>query len=130
MAISSIKAAFCCDVQRVWDVVTSLEDYGWRSDVSRIETVNEGRFVEYTKNGFATTFDVTVKELCQRYEFQMENENMKGHWTGLFSWDGEKTTVEFTEDVTAKKAIMKPFVKAYLKKQQAQYIADLKKALE
>lgn len=130
MAVSSIRAAFCCDIQKVWDAVTSLENYGWRSDLSRIETVSGDRFVEYTKDGFATTFNVTVKEPCRRYEFQMENENMKGHWTGAFSREGEKTIVEFTEDVTAKKAIMKPFVKAYLKKQQAQYIADLKKALE
>lgn len=33
------------------------------------------------------------------------------------------------EEVDAKKLLMKPFLKPYLKKQQAQYIADLKKAL-
>lgn len=33
------------------------------------------------------------------------------------------------ETVTAKKLLMKPFVKAYLKKQQAQYVPDLKKGL-
>ncbi len=54
---------------------------------------------------------------------------MHGHWVGLFSYEDEKTTVDFTEDITVKKAIMKPFVGMYLKKQQARYIADLKKAL-
>jgi len=47
----------------------------------------------------------------------------------LFSDENGKTTVDFTEDVTAKKLVMKPFVGMYLKKQQAAYIADLKKAL-
>lgn len=35
-----------------------------------------------------------------------------------------------TEDVTAKTAVMKPFVKGYLKKQQSLYIDDLKTAVE
>lgn len=59
----------------------------------------------------------------------MENSNMKGHWTGIFSEAEGQTIIDFTEDVTAKKLIMKPFVKAYLKKQQEQYISDLRKAL-
>ena len=54
---------------------------------------------------------------------------MKGHWTGIFTEQGEKTVADFTEDVTAKKIFMKPFVKAYLKKQQAQFVADLEKAI-
>ena len=37
--------------------------------------------------------------------------------------------IDFTEDVTAKKVFMKPFVKGYLKKQQETYVNDLKKAL-
>lgn len=41
-----------------------------------------------------------------------------------------KTTIKFTEDVIAKKMIMKSFVGSYLKKQQAAYVRDLRKALE
>ena len=40
------------------------------------------------------------------------------------------TEIDFTEEVTAKKLLLKPFVKGYLKKQQERYIADLKKALQ
>lgn len=39
------------------------------------------------------------------------------------------TTIDFIEDVTAKKMLIKPFVGAYLKKQQAAYVSDLGKAL-
>lgn len=130
MVISNIKAVFQGDVQKVWDIVTSLENYQWRSDLSRIEIVNEKQFVEYTKDGYATTFTITVTEPCKRWEFDMENSNMKGHWTGVFTEKGGQTEIDFTEDVTAKKLVMKPFVKGFLKKQQEQYVADLRKALQ
>lgn len=129
MAVSNIKATFQSNIQKVWEVVTDVENYTWRSDLGRTEVLNEKQFVEYTKEGYATTFTVTVSEPCKRWEFDMENDNIKGHWTGVFQEQGEKTEVDFTEDVTAKKLFMKPFVKAYLKKQQAQFIADLEKAL-
>lgn len=116
MATSNIKAQFPCDVKKVWDTVTSLDQYEWRSDLSKIEIINEKQFVEYTKDGFATTFTITVSEPCKRWEFDMENSNMKGHWIGIFSEKDGQTEIDFTEDVTAKKFVLKPFVKGFLKK--------------
>ena len=130
MAISNIKAVFQSNLQTVWDTVTSLENYQWRSDLSRIEVVSENQFIEYTKDGYATTFTITASVPFERWEFDMENSNMVGHWTGIFKGKGGKTEIDFTEDVTAKKLIMKPFVKGYLKKQQDQYVSDLRKALK
>lgn len=129
MAVSNIKAVFQSDIKKVWETVTSLENYAWRSDLGRIEIKDEKSFVEYTKDGYATTFTITVMEQYKRWEFDMENDNIKGHWIGIFTQKGEQTELDFTEDVTAKKVFMKPFVKAYLKKQQKQYISDLQKAL-
>ncbi len=131
MAVANRKEELLYPIEKVWEVVTDLKECSWRSDLERIEILKEnGKFVEYTKDGFATTFTITCFEPVKRYEFDIENENMKGHWTGIFSSEGEKTIVDFTEDVTAKKAVMKPFVGMYLKKQQSTYIADLKRALE
>lgn len=129
MAISTAKAVFKCDVKTVWDIVTDLKNYEWRSDLSKIEAVSEKRFTEHTKDGFVTVFTVTLTEQYKRWEFDMENDNIKGHWSGVFTQYGELTTIEFTENVTAKRLFMKPFVKGYIKKQQALYINDLKKAL-
>lgn len=129
MAISMVCAEFQCDIERVWDIVTSLSNYSWRSDLDRIEILSENKFVEYSKDGFATTFTVTVNERCRRWEFDLDNANISGHWTGVFTQNGSKTVIEFTEDVIAKKLIMKPLVKGFLKKQQVRYIEDLKKAL-
>ena len=129
MAISNIKASFSCDVRKVWDIVTSLDQYQWRSDLSKIEIISEKQFIEYTKDGFATTFTITVSEPCKRWEFDMENSNMKGHWVGIFSEIDGQTEIDFTEDVTAKKLILKPFVKGFLRKKQALYVSDLKRTL-
>ena len=129
MAVSNIKATFQCDIKIAWETVTSLENYTWRSDLSKMEVLNDKQFVEYTKGGFVTTFTTTVVEPYQRWEFDMENDNVKGHWIGVFTQKDGQTEIEFTEDVAAKKLILKPFVKAYLNKQQTQFIEDLRAAL-
>ena len=129
MAITKMKAVFQNDIKDVWNMVTSLDNYQWRSDISKIEVISENQFVEYTKDGYQTTFTITATTPLERWEFDMENSNMTGHWTGLFSTENGNTEIEFTEEVTAKKLMMKPFVKAYLKRQQRQYVMDLRNAL-
>ena len=57
-------------------------------------------------------------------------ETIIGHWIGVFIDKGNETQIDFTENVIPKKWFMKPFVKTYLKKQQKQFVLDLKKALE
>lgn len=109
MADSNIKATFSCEIEKVWNKVVSLEDYSWRSDLDNIKVIKKKKeFIEYTKDGYATRFIITTMETCRRYEFDMENDTMSGHWTGLFAYQNGKTTIDFTEHVTAKKLFMKP----------------------
>lgn len=129
MAIVNCKAVLPADISRVWETVTSPAGYSWRSDLGKTEVLSSEKFVEYTKDGYATTFTVTAEEPCKRWEFDMENSRMQGHWTGVFTQRGEQTEVDFTEEVTAKSVLLKPFVKTFLKKQQALFLADLKRAL-
>lgn len=109
MAISNIKASFQSDIKRVWEVVTSVESYTWRSDLSKTEVINENQFVEYTKDGYATTFTITIAEPYKRWKFDMDNSNMSGHWMGIFTQNGDQTEIDFTEDVTAKKNLDEAF---------------------
>lgn len=129
MTKSSVKVTIKSDVKKVWNTVTDAAHYHWRSDLSKTEIIDEKHFAEYTKDGYPTTFTVTLTEPFKRWEFQMENTNMKGHWVGIFTEKGESTEVEFTEYVEAKKFYVKPFVKLYLKKQQKQFVYDLEKEL-
>lgn len=128
MATSNIKVRLSCDIHRVWRVVTDVNHYSWRSDLSRTEVISDTQFIEYTKDEYPTTFTITVTQPYKRWEFDMENSNMKGHWIGIFISAGDETEIDFTEHVTAKKILMKPFVQLYLKRQQAQFVVDLKKA--
>ena len=43
MAKSNIKATFPWDIEKVWKTVTDVENYGWRSDLSRTEVIDEKR---------------------------------------------------------------------------------------
>ena len=105
-----------------------IENYGaWRSDLSKTEIISDKQFVEYTKDGYPTTFTVTLAEPYRRWEFDMENSNMTGHWTGIFTAKGDETEIAFMEQVEAKKWLLKPFVKLYLRKQQTQFVADIMK---
>ena len=130
MTTTTIKATFQCDIQKVWNTVTSLDHYAWRSDISKIEILNDSQFVEFAKNGYKTRFTTTEFKLYERWEFDIENDNIKGHWVSLFSQNGSETTIDFTEHIAAKKIWMRPFIKGYLRKQQATYVADLAKALQ
>ena len=105
MTTSSIRAKIDCPIERVWAVVTAVDDYSWRSDLSGTEILDERRFVEYAKGGFATTFTVTAMETCRRWEFDMENANMTGHWSGVFTAGDGATEIEFTECVEAKRLL-------------------------
>ena len=130
MKKAAITASFKSDIQKVWDVVTDNLHYSWRSDVSKIEVSEDGQsFVEYTKDGIPTTFTITLKKPVERYEFDMKNQNMSGHWVGIFSRIGEGTQIEFTEEVNVKNPLMRLLAGSYLRKQQATYIKDLQKAL-
>ena len=104
VAISNINTIISNDIQKVWNIVLAVDKYNsWRSDLSKTEIINDKQFIEYTKNGYATTFTVTVVEPYKRWEFDMENSNMKGHWIGVFIDKGNETQIDFTENVIPKK---------------------------
>ena len=130
MTISNIKDSISSNIHVVWETVLAVENYSsWRSDISKTEIINNNKFIEYTKDNYVTTFTITVMKPYERWEFDMENSNMKGHWTGIFTSNGNETIIDFSENVVTKKWFMKPFIKSYLKKQQARFIDDLKAKL-
>lgn len=91
MATSNIKALIPSKLCNVWEFVLDIENYAaWRSDLSKTEVISDTQFIEYTKDGYSTTFTVTVIEPYKRWEFDMENSNMKGHWIGVLRIKGMK----------------------------------------
>ena len=129
MAVANIKVTLNCPIEKVWDKVTDLRDFGWRSDIKDIKIIDDKNFVEITKDGIQTNFKVIECTKHQCWSFEIENANIKGTWIGKFYSNGDKTTLDFTENIISKKIIFKPFVGLYLRNQQKLYFKDLKKAL-
>lgn len=130
MATSRVTKYFPCPVERVWQVVTDLTNTAWRSDLARVEVLDETHFVEYTKSGYATNFTVTACEPLRRWVFIMENGNMSGSWEGVFESAEDGAQLHCTETVNAKHWWLHPFVPGYLKRQQRLYLDDLRRELQ
>jgi hypothetical protein len=43
MAKANIKTALHCNLEKVWNTVTSPENYSWRSDLTKIKVLEEGK---------------------------------------------------------------------------------------
>ena len=55
MVTATIKKILNSDIQSVWETVLCVKQYSrWRSDLSKTQVIHDGRFIEYTKDGFAT----------------------------------------------------------------------------
>ncbi len=61
MIKSNIKKEFNCDMEKIWNIITDNYNYAWRSDISKIEVIDDKHFIEYTKNGYSTYFTITFK---------------------------------------------------------------------
>ena len=129
MAVSNLRATLICPIEIVWDTVTNLNDYSWRSDLKDVRIIDEHNFIEITKDGIETYFKITECIKYQSWIFEIENKNIKGTWVGKFYAEGDKTILDFTENIVSKKSILKPFISLYLKRQQKIYSRDLKAKL-
>ena len=130
MIQSNIKKQFSCDRNKLWDIITDNSNYVWRSDLSKIEIIDDTHFVEYTINNFPTYFTITSKEKLKEYKFDLENTNLKGKWIGIFKeLPNGNIELDFTEEIEVNNFIMKIFAKSYLKSQQKRYMRDLERAL-
>lgn len=117
--------------EEIWKIVTDLSDWKWRSDLSKIEVCNPQYFIEYTKKNIPTHFHITDKKANEYYRFTIENDHIKGVWTGTFlALEPNKTEFILLEELEINRFIMKLLSKPYLKKQQKQYIDDLEKKLK
>lgn len=129
MTTSNMKVTILCPIEIVWDTVTNLKDFSWRSDLKDVKIIDEHNFIEIAKNGIETYFRITECIKYQSWIFEIENKNIKGTWVGKFYAEGDKTILDFTENIVSKKSILKPFISLYLKRQQKIYFRDLKAKL-
>ncbi len=130
MIKSNMKKEFNCDKEKIWNIITDNSNYYWRSDLSKIEVVDDKHFIEYDKNNYPTYFTITSKKYLKEYKFDIKNTNIKGKWIGIFNeLSNGNVELDFTEEIETNNIIMKLFAKLYLKNQQKRYFKDLEKEL-
>jgi len=130
MVKSNIKKEFNCNIEKIWNIITDNGNYSWRSDLSKIEIIDDEHFIEYDKNNYPTEFTITLKKPYKEYRFSIKNTNIKGEWIGLFKeLPNKKVELDFTEEIEANNFIMKLLAKPYLKSMQKRYIKDLEREL-
>lgn len=130
MEIAKIEATFTSPIEKVWQLMTDLNNQCWRSQIEKIKIIDQNKFIEYDKSGYQTEFVILNKIENDIYEFNMINKNMEGHWIGrLKKLDNQTTHLEMTEAIEMKTKMFKFVIKKYLHNQQVSYIQDLKKAL-
>lgn len=128
MIKSNIKEEFNCDIEKLWNLITDNTKYAWRSDLSKIEIIDDRHFIEYAKNNYPTYFTIASKEKLKEYKFDIENTNIKGRWIGIFKeLENGKVLLDFTEEIETNNFIMTLLAKSYLKGQQKRYMRDLEK---
>ena len=118
--------------QQVWQVVTDLTNWQWRSDLAECQIVDEHRFIEIPKKGKPIRFCTTRLDSLRSWEFQMDSPSLTGEWQGTFEpkEDGG-CRVRFVEDVHFRnKLIPKWVAKRFLAAYQAQYFRDLQVELQ
>lgn len=128
MIKSNIKKEFDCNIEKLWSIITDNTKYAWRSDLSKIEIIDDRHFIEYAKNNFPTYFTITTKQELKEYKVDIENANIKGKWIGLFkNLPNGSVELDFTEEIETDNFIMKLLAKPYLKSMQKRYMRDLEK---
>ena len=100
MIKSNIKKEFNCDIVKLWNIITDNTNYTWRSDLSKIEIIDDKHFIEYAKNNYPTYFTIISKEKLKEYKFDIENTKINGKWIGIFKkLDNGNVLLDFTEEI-------------------------------
>ena len=85
MKIVEMKVYFKNDIEKVFNVITNMKDCSWRSDLSKVECIDDGKYIEYNRKNHPTKILVTEYLKNIQFEYDIQNEYYKGHWCGQFA---------------------------------------------
>ena len=107
------RVDLACPAERVWRLVTDLDCWSWRSGLTRILTMEDGRhFVD------------------RWYALDIANDRLFGRCEALFISTERGTRAEFTAEVWMKGPFGELAAKSWLLRRQRRYVTDLRRALE
>lgn len=123
---------FYSSVDTVYMAMTDNSNDTWRTDLDKIEVIDDSHFIEYDKKGFPTTMTITKKKVNREYAFTLDNKNCKGNWIGKCqALPNGGCELYVKESMMIKPILLRPFsFLMNIKKFQDQYIRDLKTYLK
>lgn len=122
-----MKIQFKSNVQKVFKAVTNMHDYSWRSDLIKIEQINNNQYIEYNHKKIATTINVTEYLKDAQFEYDVKNDYYCGHWCGQFVRLKDGGCIMYLIFYFEVTSLLGKFVN--VKKFEENYINDLKKKL-
>ena len=119
MITSQIQATLPYNIKIVWQAVTDIKNYHWRSDLSHTEVLNKYQFTKYAKNGTPTHFTTTVFQPYSCWEFTLEKQQHQRPLARKFFLNRELLPLyTLPKKLPLKKFCLKPILKFYLRRQQ------------
>ena len=58
-----MKVYFKNDIEKVFNVITNMKDCSWRSDLSKVECIDDGKYIEVKCHFCNTAYTFSVDEL-------------------------------------------------------------------
>ena len=122
-----MKVYFKSDVEKVFNVITNMKDCYWRSDLSKVECIDDGKYIEYNRKNHPTKIIVTEYLKNIQFEYDIQNEYYKGHWCGQFAPLKDGGCVMYLLFYFESVSFLGKFIN--VDKFEKRYIEDLKKEL-
>ena len=122
-----MKVYFKSDVEKVFNVITNMKDCSWRSDLSKVECIDDGKYIEYNLKNHPTKIIVTEYLKNIQFEYDIQNEYYKGHWCGQFAPLKDGGCVMYLLFYFESVSFLGKFIN--VDKFEKRYIEDLKKEL-
>lgn len=122
-----MKICFKSSVEQVFGVITDMLDYSWRSDLSNVEFVDVGKYIEFNRKNHPTKIAVTECIENTQFEYDVQNENYTGHWCGQFAPLDDGGCIMYLLFYFESNSFLGNFLN--IEKFEKRYIDDLKKKL-
>ena len=122
-----MKVYFKSDVEKVFNVISNMKDCSWRSDLSKVECIDDGKYIEYNRKNHPTKILVTEYLKNIQFEYDIHNEYYKGHWCGQFAPLKDGGCVMYLLFYFESVSFLGKFIN--VDKFEKRYIEDLKKEL-
>ena len=131
MRESNILANLKSSPRSIWEIIINNEDYFWRSDLEKIEIVDETKFIEYHKSGNKTVFIVVDKIPYEEYRLNIFHDKFTGERILRLEEEKDGTNLELSEkiEMNDKLTELLSYMSMNIKMEQKIYIRDLKKKL-